>query len=478
MIEGCAYRFTSPSALALQYIMSAKFKKASPVAPAPRNDTPIRTSVLNGIRLLVFAAMGISAYLAYVSMTGDKVVGCGPDSGCDQVMNSRWAYWLNVPVSLFALMVYSLFLGATFRLGLKREARVQRTTWAWLLGCALLVLGSAIWFVSLQGFVVKAFCPFCMAAHACGALASILVVANAPHTSSGAKPWQLENLVFISPRAMRRVVIVAVAALATLIFGQLRYERRTMVVKPVPIPTNGVPAAAASPGASSGAASAAVSAAMAVPSNAVNSAVVPAPTRRLLPIYGGKFEIDAFELPIIGSPTNQHLIVSLFDYTCHHCRAMHSVLTEVQQFYSNRLGIISLPMPLDPECNHTMTRTIPAHTNACAYARLGLAVWRADRTKHPEFDRWLMEGENPPAIDAAVGKAMELVGAPKLAEATRDSWVAGRLKANVDIYEVAFRAGQGRMPQLVVGQNVALGSYAKPELLQLLSDNLGLKAEP
>ena len=73
---------------------------------------------------------------------------------------------------------------------------------------------------------------------------------------------------------------------------------------------------------------------------------------------------------------------------------------------------------------------------------------------------------------------MEMVGATKLAEATKDGWVLNQLKTDVAIYEVAYRSGRGQMPQLVVGQSVALGTYAKPELLQLLSDNLGLKAAP
>ncbi len=33
-------------------------------------------------------------------------------------------------------------------------------------------------------------------------------------------------------------------------------------------------------------------------------------------------------------------------------------------------------------------------------------------------------------------------------------------------------------PQLIVGQNVALGTYTKPELIKLLTDNLGLQPVP
>ena len=207
-----------------------------------RSDAPVRKGALVAIRLFTFAAMTISAYLAYIAMTGDRVVGCGPDSGCDQVLNSRWAYWLNIPVSFFALIVYSLILGASFRFNLKRDPKVQRMTWAWLVGSAIVVVGSAAWFVGVQAFVLKSFCPFCMAAHACGAISAILIFVNAPLRSPAAKPWELEKLVFIAPRVFRRVVVVAVLALAVLVIGQVKFNHRSLVVKLADLGTNTPPA--------------------------------------------------------------------------------------------------------------------------------------------------------------------------------------------------------------------------------------------
>lgn len=445
-----------------------------------RSDAPIRPGALLAIRVLILAAMGISAYLAYGSLTGDRVAGCGPDSGCDQVLNSKWAYWLNVPVSVFALMTYSLILGATFRLGLKRDARMQRLTWAWLVGGAIVVFGSAAWFVGIQAFLLKSFCPYCMTAHACGALASILVFLNAPLRSSEARPWELEKLVFLAPRVFRRVVIVAVALLAVLIYGQVKFERKTMVLKPALPGTNSlantttnIPPDPPRPVAAATNSPATPTSPSAPP---VLSAGKLAP-KRLMPIYGGRFELDVLDLPTIGSPTNQQVIVSLYDYTCHHCRSMHPLLVEAQRMFSNQLAIVSLPMPLDPACNPTMRRANPAHTNACALAKLSLAVWRADRSKHHEYDEWIMTGEKPPALPDAEAKAAELVGDPALRQAMLDPWVNTQLQFDIALYEVAYRAGRGQMPQLIVGLNVALGSYTKPELIQLLVDNLGLKPE-
>ena len=445
-----------------------------------RSDAPVRKGALVAIRLFTFAAMTISAYLAYLAMTGDRVVGCGPDSGCDQVLNSRWAYWLNVPISFFALIVYSLILGGSFRFNLKRDPKVQRMTWAWLVGSAIIVFGSAVWFVGVQAFVLKSFCPFCMTAHACGVIAAILIFVNAPLRSPAAKPWELEKLVFIAPRVFRRVVVVAVMALAVLVIGQVKFNHRSLVVKLADLGTNTPPAIE-----SNTVALAAVAATNAVAPAAVTSAPptptpapAPAVAKRLVPIYNRRFELDTFETPILGAPTNQHVIVSLFDYTCHHCRAMHPLLHEAQAMFSNQLAIISLPMPLDPDCNPTMQKAHPSHTNACALAKLGLAVWRADRTKHHEFDNWMMEGAKPPPLVDAQLKAAQIVGAEALARALQDPWVENQLRVNVAMYELSYRAQRGQMPQLIVGPNVALGTYTKPELIKLLTDNLALQPAP
>jgi len=426
----------------------------------------VRSGQLRAIRLFTIAAMALSAYLAWVSLTGGRAVGCGPDSGCDKVLQSRWAYWFRAPVSLFALSIYSLILGASFRLGADAGAAVQRKAWAWLVSCAMVVAGAALWFVGLQVFAVKAVCPFCMAAHACGLVGAVLLLIAAPFRSAPAKPWESEKQVYVTPRAVRRCAFIAVVALAVLVAGQILQPHKTFVVAPVPAITN-VPTSA------SPAVTNVIPAATLQPPQSQPAPPVARP-QRMFPVYGGRFQLDLYDAPIIGSPTNEHVVVSLFDYTCHHCRLMHPLLVEAQQMFSNNLVIVSLPMPLDPTCNQTMQRHHPSHTNACEYAKLGLAVWRADRAKHHEFDDWLMTGEKPPLLEEARQRAAQLVGAAALERVMGEPWVGQQLAIDVAIYEMAYRAGQGSMPQLIVGQNVALGTYLKPDLIKLLVDNLGL----
>jgi len=435
----------------------------------PRQDGRVHPGVFRAIRLFTLVAMAISAYLAWISYAGGKPVGCGPESGCDKVLQSRWAYWFEAPVSLFALAVYALILGASFRLRQRTAPDVQRKAWAWLVTCALVVAGAALWFTGLQVFSLKSVCPYCMVAHASGFMAALLLLVSAPFRSAPAKPWELEKQVYVTPRTLRKVALLAAVALAGLVGGQLAQTHRTFVVAPIPGGTNTPPRAQS---AASTNTPPPVSEARPVPPQQ------PGLAKRMFPIHGGRFQLDLFDIPVMAAPTNAQVAVSLFDYTCHHCRSMHPLLVEAQRQFSNSLVIVSLPMPLDPTCNWTVTRHYLPHTNACEYAKVGLAVWRADRAKHQEFDQWLMAGEKPPTLPETKGHAAQLVGAEAFDRAMRDPWVEEQLKIDVAIYEVAYRAGQGSMPQLIIGQNVAVGSYLQSDLMKLLADNLGLALPP
>jgi uncharacterized membrane protein len=430
--------------------------------------------LLYGARAFLMLAMAVSLYLAWVSLTHGKAVGCGPESGCDRVLQSRWAYWLGIPVSLFALGVDGFLLGWTFRLHEAGNPLRQQRAWQWILPGAWMVVGAALWFVALQLFVVKAICPYCMLAHASGFSAAVLLLRSAPRAAANAKQRTL-------PPSLGRSLGVAGAALAVLVLGQLAYRPATGVMTAAPnasAPSSQAPAGSQSSNrptpapavAGSSTAAPATKTAASVPTAASAS-------RRLHSIYG-RFEVNLLEAPVIGSPTNEQVMVSLFDYTCHHCREMHATLVEAQRIFSNRLVILSLPMPLDPGCNPTMSRPHPAHTNACEYARLGLTVWRADRAKHHEFDEYLFTGQTPPPLIEAQQRALNLVGPSAFAMAARDPWVQEQLDVDVGIYQMAYNSQKGQMPQLILGNSLAMGTYPLDELLQHLETYLGLKRGP
>ncbi|HKQ39247.1 MAG TPA: vitamin K epoxide reductase family protein [Verrucomicrobiae bacterium] len=377
------------------------------------------------IRFLLFAAFAVSLYLAYITFGGSAVAGCGPDSGCDRVLQSRWSRWFGVPVSAFSLAVYAALFAASLRFRRKTDPATERAVWRVIIPLAVLAVLSVLYFVALQLFVLKQMCPFCMTVHAAGLLASILLLIQAPIRHPSDKPWQAEKQVFVPPRVAAALVLIALAAFAAFAGGQAIHKEKTYTFK----------------------------------------------------TYDGHFQFDLNDVPLIGSPRNTNAIISLFDYTCHHCRIMHWHLMEAHRKLSNQLSIISLPNPLDSRCNPNVRQTPPPHQQACDYARLGLAVWRANRKAQHQFDDWIFDPEKPPPLDQAQQYAAGLVGSNQLARAMQDPWVEKTLHQAIALYTTNnVHLKMGNMPQLIVGTNILGGTFRDTaEMYKVLEKQLGIK---
>jgi uncharacterized membrane protein/protein-disulfide isomerase len=435
--------------------------------------------------VLLLVAAAVAAYLGWVSFGGRAAIGCGPDSGCDQVLHSKWAYWFRVPVSLLAIPVYLAIARCSFRMRRSPECRRARLITA---SGALVLIAVAVWFTAVQLLIVKAFCPFCMTAHALGFVAAGLLLVSEKDKARVTRQAEKDRRKAAGsergpavgppigseepgrPGFWIQAGGLAVLLLALLIAGQAVQQRKTFAVSSIPAPE---PIRATSE-LQHGITNTAVAAS--------NVAVAPTnpPVRenpgRVLAIYAGQFQLAVDELPVIGQATAPQLIVSLFDYTCHHCRIMHERLLEVQKAFSNHLAIVSLPMPLDPVCNTLVKNRHPDHVNACEYARIGLAVWRARRSAMETYDHWVFAPERPPPVAEARRYAAELVGIMAMETALADPWVNAQIQRDIAIYDTAYRAGQGSMPQLIIGSKVAVGTLPIENVYQLLASELGLKA--
>jgi uncharacterized membrane protein len=414
-----------------------------------RNNNPQQhpEALLLIARLLILAAAGIAGYLAWLSWGGSAIVGCGPDSNCHRVLSTRWAYWLGLPVSFLALLVYLVLFGTTFFTGPRVAIERRYSAWSLIVTLCLLAVGAAIWFVGLQFIVIKSVCPFCMTAHVCGATASVilLLIARNLHRSLPRMPRKKPAPPpLFSGSRVRRIWLVSAAGLALLIAGQVLYERPTYMVQSL---------------------------------GATNRPAATGSVARLFSIHDGKFQLNLRETPLIGSPEAPHVVVSLFDYTCHHCRLMHGHLKQVYQSFSNQLAIVSLPMPLDSDCNPLVKLTPAPHVNACQYARIGLAVWRAKREVSEEFDDWLFAPERPLSVDEVRQHAEKLVGKERFERAFGDEWITRQIQQDVDIFRANTQVThKGAMPQLIVGGAIAVGEMARADdLYRLLEAQMGLK---
>jgi uncharacterized membrane protein len=430
---------------------------------SPQPTTTATPAWLRWARGLLTIALLGAGYLAWVAIQNGPAAGCGAGSGCNAVLQSRWAYWLGLPVSVPAVLVYLALLGSTVLLQKRPSPDDQRGSWAAIIVLSIVVIGSAFWFVSLQVFVIQSFCKYCLTAHVCGFIAALLCLANVPYATDPDTPmWSTGSGKRGVPRqAVLSLVLVGLAGIAVLAGGQLLVQKERNVVKVVKTtgtPTNQVLQAAGLP-------------AEIVPASPNARLVAP----RTLSLYSNQFLIKFDEVPMMGSRDAPHVIVCLVDYTCSHCRALHPLLVKMSQQFSNQLGIVCLPMPLSPICNPFIHGNT-GDPDACEYVRLALAVWRARPEAYPQFDNWLFTGTQVPLLNEARAQAAKLVGADKLDAALADAWVSQQIRTDCRIHRANWLAvDSSAMPQIVMGNAVSSGPINSVEHLQLLLNKyLGL----
>ena len=453
-------------------------------------------------RLLLAVACGVALYMSYVSYAGGGIAGCGAEGGCNEVLNSRWSKFLGVPVSLPAAGLYVALIVLSFRLGAGSAAA---TAASGLLSPRFLlrvgawsVLGAALWFLFLSAVVLGKFCPYCLTVHLLGATGSVLLLRGL-----SAEAWRSDPT-GASANGWFQYAPWALVPMGVLIGGQLAFAPKTFRVSAVPnaAPVASTPApgdvkAAPTPAAAPVVAPAPTPpvadvkppTAPATPPPAVATSA-PAPAvdvpaakpggPRLHPVHSGKYQLNVEQLPLLGSPTAPQVMVSMFDYTCEHCRRSHAPITQVQQYFSNQLAIISLPMPLDARCNEWIPRTSSAQANGCQFAALALAVWRADKAKFREFDDWMMTSPEGLKVPLALARARQTVGEAALNEALADPWVANTLQLSIAIYRDNWLSiKSSSMPMLIVGGNIVSGTVpSAKDLFRLVETSLGLKASP
>ena len=111
---------------------------------------PLTGSWTHVVRILLFSASIFTAYLALATLSkGGQVPGCGPETDCEKVLTSSWAYWLGIPVSLLGLGLYGAFFLTTFSLKIGQQQKARRSLNS-LTIFSFTILGSAAWFVGVQ----------------------------------------------------------------------------------------------------------------------------------------------------------------------------------------------------------------------------------------------------------------------------------------------------------------------------------------
>lgn len=113
------------------------------------NDRVLRMAVL----VVALAGTAVAGYLTYVHYQPDALI-CTAGGGCEKVQDSKYAVLVGIPVPVLGLAAYLTVIGLVIW-----DSELARALAA---GLALGAVGFAIYLVSLQAFVINAWCVWCL----------------------------------------------------------------------------------------------------------------------------------------------------------------------------------------------------------------------------------------------------------------------------------------------------------------------------
>jgi uncharacterized membrane protein len=445
--------------------------------------------------LLAWIAFSVAGYLAFHSVTGTSVAGCGMGSanGCDVVLSSSWSKCMGVPVAVLGLACYATLASLGLLLGWRNEAANRWITTIFVM-LAIVAAGASAWFIGVQIFALGTYCRYCLVADTAGIVLGILASAAAlqcmlagrgSQRGNGLQPglMALRPVGAGVPRTSTPAIVLpasppsllmafggALPLLAILIGGQLLFAAKTYQVEKVALgdsikmdgandikadssdsakervamrPTDGDESRSAShrDGQTSAVGDPALpedtkaTDAKAASKNANSSAPDPG-HERVVKFLGGKLALDIYKHPLIGSPDAPHIVIEMVSYDCPHCRKMHAMVEEALARYGDQVALLVMPVPLDKDCNKLITDPTVSHRGACGTARMVIALAKLEPTAFGKFHNFLMSGdkEKPPGMEKIIPKAYSIVNADKLRDLQRGPEVAKQLDGYVDLY--------------------------------------------
>jgi uncharacterized membrane protein len=376
------------------------------------------------IAMLAALAAVFAAVLLWQSVTGAAIPGCGGGSGCDTVLSSRYSRIGPVSVSALALPTFLMMaIGAVA--ASSNNPRRRELCHQMLLGLAIVASGAALWFISVQAFVIHRFCAYCTITHFLALAAGVLIF------------WQ-----WLTSETKTTPLIPAIAALlvAAMIASQLLIQPTLYTITRDTQPSS-------QPSAS--------------------------PASNQISLYNNRVTVDPANWPVFGSRRAEHLVILLFDYTCSHCRREYPLLQQARQRYGTQIAFIAIPLPLEPSCNPAIPRVIPEHINSCAYTRYALAVFLANATQFEQFHNRIMEGERPPSLEQTRQIAEELITPHAFAAALADPSVEKHIHESVQLYR---DIGAGPIPKLILPTAVIHGEiYPLQHMFDVLESHLDVR---
>jgi len=441
---------------------------------------------MSAIAALALIAFAISAYLTWNTWQSDTVLGCTGSStiDCDEVLGSHWSKWLGLPVSLFGMLIYGAILAVAWPAA-KQPFGLAGTC---LLALSLTAAGAAVWFIAVQGVLLKIFCPYCMGVHTCGLIVAVLTLFLIRNTSEEVDYEQMGALLGVrnskntlsqadnAPARSRFHPLiasgVASVGLVVLMGGQLLFAPQTLFVESFEAQESS--SLKEEEPEEFSFASGEEDSQENIESSVLEPSDVPAvgTQSRFIKVKGLPGAIDITKFPIIGNPDAPHVFVEMLDYTCKHCRHLHPFIRATLDRYGDQVAFVFYHVPLSKRCNPFIAKDYPGKSNACDYVRLAIGVSVLAPEKFSEFHEWLMESEKPPSRGEARRRAMDLAGEEVLLDNTLQADTSKKVLKQCD----AFKALNSGLPMLLTERGIIRGlPKGEQQWFEVLEKQFGLK---
>ncbi len=259
----------------------------------------------------------------------------------------------------------------------------------WFAGAAA---GAAVWFIVVQAFILKAFCPWCMSVHAVGlALGGMVLVAG----GKAAAKWLL-------PVGLASGMGLALAQ----VYGPS--------VSPHLL-------------------------------EAMEGTAGGTTEDRHVSFDGGKIRFALDDYPRLGSPSAKHVVVELFDYQCLSCRVMSGYAKALVEAYPEQVAILLVPVPMDRKCNHFVAGG-GHYDGSCAISRIALAVWAAQPASFGDFHEALM---SDPSEALARDLALAFLDEAQVDAALQNDHWQGVLEKNIRVWK-RLSGTSSSLPKLLI----------------------------
>lgn len=173
------------------------------------------------------------------------------------------------------------------------------------------------------------------------------------------------------------------------------------------------------------------------------------------------------EMPIAGNPEAKHQVTLLFDWQCSHCRRLHLQLPEAVARLGDSIAVVCCPISMSRECNPHMPQGIDRFRGSCQLMRIGLAVWRTDRSRYAEYEQWFWGTDinaawYPRTVDEATLKAQELIAPEALDAALRDRWLDKYTDIVNELFGRTSRGTVSAIPRLICNGHILIPEADTP----------------